>query len=163
MVHYATAAAQALTEAQEVAGKATMHALAVDVREAFPEAKVLDLESSDQGDWLTIRRIEDEAGADLDEGYEFDDQWSSCLYTDVWKLREVYAEYDVRGEIEYFDSMGLRSFRMDIDKVLAELVPDQPVGPPPCNAYYTDGPHSSDICGLPSDHWPAPHSWEKEV
>ena len=29
-----------------------------------------------------------------------------------------------------------------------------------CNAYYTDGPSNSEACGLPVDHWPAPHSWE---
>lgn len=29
-----------------------------------------------------------------------------------------------------------------------------------CTAYYTDGPHPSDACGLPANHWPAPHSWE---
>ena len=28
-----------------------------------------------------------------------------------------------------------------------------------CTAYYTDGPHSSEECGLPADHWPSPHSW----
>lgn len=33
-------------------------------------------------------------------------------------------------------------------------------GPVLCTAYYTDGPHPSDACGLPADHWPAPHSWE---
>ena len=29
-----------------------------------------------------------------------------------------------------------------------------------CAAYYTDGPHASDACSLPADHWPEPHSWE---
>lgn len=29
-----------------------------------------------------------------------------------------------------------------------------------CNNYYTDGPHQSEACGLPADHWPAPHAWE---
>lgn len=31
-----------------------------------------------------------------------------------------------------------------------------------CNNYYTDGPHSSEVCGLPADHWPQKHSWENE-
>lgn len=116
------ATAAALDEASVANGKATMYVLAQYAREEHPTAKVLDLRESDQGDWLTVWTVE----TDEDDEEELDDDggYASSLYSDVWALRELYSEFDVRGAIEYTPRSGIASFRMDVAKVLAECGPE---------------------------------------
>jgi hypothetical protein len=118
-------ASNALDKATITAGKATLYALAECVREEHPTATEVLLSESDQGDWLMVNVV----GTPEDDDLSLDDDNgnTSCLYTDVYLLRELYSQYDMRGQIEYSERMGITSFRMDVEKVLDELAPT-PVG-----------------------------------
>jgi hypothetical protein len=114
--------AAAYEEAGVTAAKATMYDLAVLAREEHPDAKVVQFSESDQGSWLSVDFVET-GDSDEEEELVNDDGLASCLYSDIFTLRELYSKYDVRGEIEYSRRMGIGSFRMDVTKVLAECAP----------------------------------------
>lgn len=117
------AATAALNKASVTAGKATLFALAESIREEYPDATVAHLSESDQGDWLIVMSVDTPTATDL--GFDDNDGYASNLYSDVYVLRLLYHEYDVRGQIDYTPRMGITSFELDIAKVLAEC------GPPP--------------------------------
>jgi hypothetical protein len=118
---YQASTAQAYEEAGVTAGKATMYAIAHYAREEHPTATVVQFSESDQGAWLALDRVETPESDE--EELEDDGGYTSCLYSDVWSLRNLYSEYDVRGAIEYSERQGITSFRMDVAKVLAECAP----------------------------------------
>ena len=126
MTDYQQDTAKAYDEAGITAGKATMYALAQRARDEHPTAKEVVLGESDQGSWLWVEGVVTEE-SDEEELVD-DDGLASCLYTDIYTLRELYSQYDVRGLIDYGKRMGIASFRMDVAKVIAECAP--PVSEP---------------------------------
>ena len=145
--------AAAYDEAGVVAGKATLYALAGAARAEHPTARIVVLSASDQGDWCIVDYVvtDEDDLADV-EDLENDDGLASCLYTDVWRLRELYAQYDVRGQIEYSDRMGLTSFRMDVAKVLAECAPPEPEPEPEPDYKALFAGLFRDICAVEAPH-----------
>lgn len=64
--------------------EAAAHLMAERARTAVPGAAVLVLEDSDQGDWLTLTKVEDATGGLLAaDVLEIDQGAASCIYQDV--------------------------------------------------------------------------------
>lgn len=93
--------------------EAAAHLMAERARTAVPGAAVLVLEDSDQGDWLTLTKVEDATGGLLAaDVLEIDQGAASCIYQDVASAVvgiEVRHGGNRAQPREYLLSIGLTS------------------------------------------------------